>query len=227
MAQPPQWQAHVTPGYDEAMRQACADLLAGILTSAARRQSILGDPRDLHRSLFSRFTPSGFDEYAGTYRGTPDTAVVSKASGALSQLKPGAEYPFVPPNEVASRMATLLTTTHNLMADPTDDWGRLLTLTYTFAWFGKVHPFLDGNGHVQRAIFAAMATEFGIPLSTRFQIHPRPFGQLLATALEIFASTPPGEENAVLPLVAEYLAFFLDGPFIEPRKNIAPGSLYE
>lgn len=34
---------------------------------------------------------------------------------------------------------------------------KLLTLTYLFCWFGKIHPFLDGNGHDQRALFAAAA----------------------------------------------------------------------
>ena len=63
-------------------------------------------------------------------------------------------------------MILVLEHTRTLLADhTTDDYGKLLGLTYSFSWFGKVHPFLDGNGHIQRALFAAMATEFGYPLS--------------------------------------------------------------
>ncbi|TIQ21929.1 MAG: Fic family protein [Mesorhizobium sp.] len=107
-----------------------------------------------------------------------------------------------------------------------DSFKRLIALTYTFCWFGKIHPFLDGNGHVQRAIFAAMATDFGYPLSARFAIHPRPYDRLLATALEIFTRAPTGREDEELGLVAEYLAFFLDGPFNAPRKHVGNASPY-
>ena len=88
-----------------------------------------------------------------------------------------------------------------------DDYDKLIALTYTFCRFGKIHPFLDGNGHAQRAVFAVMATEFGFPLSPRFAIHPRPFDRLLAIALETFTRAPADEEQEDLGLVAEYLAF--------------------
>ena len=59
-------------------------------------------------------------------------------------------------------MVELLKNTHALLGKSSaDDYGKLVALTYTFCWFGKIHPFLDGNGHIQRAIFAAMATNFG------------------------------------------------------------------
>jgi hypothetical protein len=50
------------------------------------------------------------------------------------------------------------------------------------------------NGHIQRAIFAAMATNFGYALSPRFAIHPRPFDRLLALALEILTRAPAGKK---------------------------------
>lgn len=124
-------------------------------------------------------------------------------------------------------MDHLLKQTRDLFGDANaDDFGKLIGLTYTFCWFGKIHPFLDGNGHIQRAIFAAMATEFGFPLSARFALHPRPYDRLLATALEIFTRAPVGEENGELGLVAEYLAFFLDGPFNAPRKGVGSATPY-
>lgn len=146
---------------------------------------------------------------------------------ADSQIEPDTQYEFCLPNEVLSRMDMLLRETRNLLDDAnTEDFGKLIALTYTFCWFGKIHPFLDGNGHVQRSIFAAMATEFGYPLSPRFAIHPRPYDRLLATALEIFTRAPVGQENGELSLVAEYLAFFLDGPFNAVRKHVGSSSPY-
>jgi len=224
---PRRWQAHTAADYDAAMSARCGQILAEIVVDPLRRQAIIADPRDLHRELFAPFAPPDHPEYAGTYRGTLGTMLVDRRISAGSQLNPGSEYEFCLPGEVRPRMAELLKNSRALLADrKADDFGKLIALTYTFCWFGKIHPFLDGNGHVQRAIFAAMATDFAYPLSVRFAIHPRPYDRLLATALELFTRAPPGKENEELGLVAEYLAFFLEGPFNAPRKHIGSASPY-
>ena len=69
-------------------------------------------------------------------------------------------------------------------------------------------------------------TEFGFPLSPRFALHPRPFDRLLAIALETFTRAPADEEQEELGLVAEYLAFFLEGRFNAPRKHVGIASPY-
>ena len=225
---PPPWQAHDSADYDSTMADQCSMLLAEIIADPARRQAILADPRDLHRTLFASFAPPSHNQYAGTYRGTPGTTLAGRRMSSESQLEAGGQFEFCLPNEVPARMNLLLDHTQQWLRDASaNDYGRLLGLSYTFCWFGKIHPFLDGNGHVQRAIFAAMATEFGFPLSARFAIHPRPYDRLLATALEIFTRAPANEENSVLALVAEYLAFFLDGTFNALRKHISTSSPYD
>jgi hypothetical protein len=106
--------------------------------------------------------------------------------------------------------------------DEGDHTANLIALAFIFARLGKTHPFLDGNGHVQRAVFAAMATEFGYPLSSRFTIHPRPFDLLLCIPLELFTLAGPADEAKPLVAIAEYLSFFLDGPFTTPGMNLMP-----
>ncbi|VTZ49303.1 conserved hypothetical protein [Methylocella tundrae] len=49
---------------------------------------------------------------------------------------------------------------------------------------------------------------------------------MCATALEIFTRAAAGEENGEVGLVAEYLAFFLDGPFNAPRKHVGAATPY-
>ncbi|HRX73791.1 MAG TPA: hypothetical protein P5341_06770 [Hyphomonas sp.] len=44
--------------------------------------------------------------------------------------------------------------------------------------------------------------------------------------MEIFTRAPPGREVEELGLVAEYLAFFLDGPFDAPRKHVGTATPY-
>jgi fido (protein-threonine AMPylation protein) len=221
------WQAHDAADYDAVMTDRCSTLLTEIITNERRRQAILSDPRELHRELFKAFAPPSHPEYSGSYRGSPGTSLASRRISAASQLEPNRHYEFCLPNEVAGRMSCLLQHTQVFISESTaQDFKKLIGLTYTFCWFGKIHPFLDGNGHVQRAIFAAMATEFGYPLSARFAIHPRPYDRLLATALEIFTRAPVGKEMAELELVAEYLGFFIDGPFNSPRKHVGTATLY-
>jgi len=101
---PPAWQAHHATNYDSAMTGRCSTLLAEIISDPARRSQILADPRDLHRELFTSFVPQGHGDYAGTYRGTPNTALVDRRIFADSLIQPGNHYEFCLPNEVPARM---------------------------------------------------------------------------------------------------------------------------
>lgn len=225
----PGWQAHNAVGYDSIMKAKCGMLLEELVTDSSRRHAVLTKPHELHRELFTSFAPPGFGEYAGTYRGTQGTSLAGREISSRSTLNPQTTYPFCPSGEVPGRMSYLLKATQDLIDDGRNsgsDYQKLVALAYAFCWIGKIHPFLDGNGHIQRAIFAAMATEFGYPLSPRFAIHQRPYDCLLALALEVFTTAPSGKEDQEIALTAEYLGFFLDGPFNAPRTHIGTGSLY-
>lgn len=161
---PTKWQAHEATDYDTEMAAKCAALLAEIQTDQVRRQAILADPRNLRRELFGSFAPAVHPEYAGTYRGAVGTLLQDRVSRADSLIQVGKAYAFIPPMEVESRMIRLLSILQNCLSGPTPErYSDLITLAYGFCWFGKIHPFLDGNGPVQRAIFAVMATELGYP----------------------------------------------------------------
>jgi fido (protein-threonine AMPylation protein) len=209
------------------MNQVCSALLNEIIADPARRRTILSDPRSLHLELFAPFAPPDHAEYAGNYRGTTGTTIADRTISAESQLDPGTQYVFCAASRVPASMDWLSQRIQHLMETRSqDDFTNLIALTYVFCWFGRIHPFLDGNGHVQRAIFAAMATELKYPLSARFSIHPRPYDRLLGIALEMFTRAPTHEADRELGLVAEYLGFFLDGPFNAPRKNLGTASPY-
>lgn len=224
MTTPPEWQAYTMPGYDAAMTGACADVQQLILDDAAYRSSVLTDPRDLHRVLFAAFTPPGFPEYAGTYRGTAGTSLERRRMGAPQILDLKKSFAFEPPEKVAVALDFMLSEVRRelVLARSATPFVQLLILTHLFCWFGKIHPFLDGNGHVQRALFAAAATELAIPLGSRFAIHPRPFDRLLAWPLEMFTRAAPDQREHYLAMVAEYLSSWLAGPFDRPASGIAP-----
>lgn len=220
----PEWQAYAMPNYDAVMTEGCAAIQRRILTEPAYRTSVLTDPRDLHRSLFAHFTPAGHPEYAGTYRGTAGTALEHRRAGAPQLFSPQKSFSFEPPENVAPALDQLLSEIRRELvpARAATPFVKLLTLTHLFCWFGKIHPFLDGNGHVQRALFAAAACELSIPLAPRFAIHPRPFDSLLAWPLEMFTRATSAQRERFLAMVAEYLSSWLAGPFDVPASGIAP-----
>lgn len=223
MTTPPKWQAYTMPNYDSEMTRICAGVQQRILVDSAFRSSMFVDPRDLHRTLFENFTPAGFDEYAGTYRGAVGTSLERRRLGAPQVFSPKRNFSFEKPEEVASRLNFMLSEVRRELvpARSAAPFVQLLTLTHLFCWFGKIHPFLDGNGHIQRALFAAAATELEIPLASRFAIHPRPFDRLLAWPLEMFTRAAPHQREHYLAMVAEYLSSWLAGPFDLPASGIA------
>ncbi len=42
--------------------------------------------------------------------------------------------------------------------------------------FGYIHPFWDGNGHIQRLTFEALLSRKGIAMNGQWSIHPCPYG---------------------------------------------------
>ena len=97
-----------------------------------RRQAILADSRDLHRELFAGFTAAGYPECAGTYRGTPDTALADIRMSAPSQIDPDVVYEFCPPREVPWLMTELRLNTRSLLYEPDqEDYDKLIALAYT------------------------------------------------------------------------------------------------
>jgi len=224
MARYPTWQAHHAGGYDQAMREASAAFLARIEIDQPYRLSVIQDSRDLHRAFFLPFAPASHQEYAGTYRGTVGTSLESRIMGAPSLIEPGREFAFEDPVGLPEKVAYLL---GQVMAEleaarRAQPYEQLLFVTHLFCWFGTLHPFLDGNGHIQRALFAALALELGIPLSPRFSLHPRSYDRLLAEPLEMFTRAGEADRPACIATVAEYLSTWLAGPFDQPGAGIPP-----
>ena len=206
------------------MDKACIDFLRRIKADRPYRLSVLQDPRDLHRQIFLRSTPPGYPEYAGTYRGTPGTSLEARRMGAQSLASPGDEFAFEEPAGLPDKVTFLLEQVMGQLesARQAQPYELLLLLTHQFCWFGKLHPFLDGNGHIQRALFASLATELDIPISTRFALHPRSFDSLLAWPLELFTRAEECDRPIYLAMVAEYLGFWLAGPFDVAGSGIPP-----
>ena len=218
----PPWQVHSAEGYDEAMQLAAAEVFRNLQNNADYRRAILADPRDLHASLFRDFAPDSHPEYAGTYRGTVATSLEKREISAPTLFKPDGHFAFEAPEGLPDKVDFLLRqiTQEIQEAHHAPTYTQLLMLTHLFCWWGKLHPFLDGNGHIQRILFAAAAIELGIPLSPRFAIHPRSYDRLLALPLEMYTRAAENQRQQFIAMVAEYLSTWLAGPFDRPGSGI-------
>lgn len=183
----PTWHPHEHPEYNMILGQASAAVHESLNASSSQeRMAFVLDPRSIHRFLYDKLVPEGFDEYAGTYRGAAGTSLESRKISAIRQTD-GMQQVFLSPEKVAGRLETLAPIVQKIFngssASSKDEF--ILDCCRLFYAFGLLHPFLDGNGHIQRLIFLACLSERkDLKLHPKWTVHPRPYGIEMALAFE-------------------------------------------
>ncbi len=215
----PRWDLDTKENYDHYMECRCKTVIERLKNDKIERQQLYADPRSIHRELHVDLTPIGYSDYAGTYRGTIGSSVEHKKAYSKSDIPGNNEYEFTLPENVAAEMATFATETRELidavMGGPYDQ--KITVCAMIFVSFGSIHPFLDGNGHVQRLMFECIAYDFAIPLGAHWRIHPRPYSALFGVALEFNQKFGLDTIN----LITEYLNLFTleRNDFLLPKRS--------
>lgn len=186
------WAPHDLSHYDaDLTRSSEAELQRLATAGSANRLDFLMDPRAVHRRLYASLAPATHPEYAGTYRGTPGTTLEFRRSGV--PLSDGVNSQiFAEPNRVAHYMESVGARAKTIFdLAPNTPAGTVLTeIARLFYVIGMTHPFLDGNGHIQRLAFAACVIERDVlRLSPDWTIHPRPYDVEMRDAFETPTST--------------------------------------
>lgn len=159
----------------------------------------LADPRELHKFLYKGLTPVDHPAFAGNYRGSDDP-ILRKSYVAASFSETEGTKLLAPPSEVAECMqqygrAVLRTAVQRYdIAHAAVD-----ALAPVLIALGMIHPFLDGNGHIQRVTFAHLIQRFGFQLSDHWSIHPRPYDVQVDRALAA------GDKEAVCRLFSQFV----------------------
>lgn len=182
---PPEWHPHDDPRYDEVLSRTSAaevSLLRG--GSTADRLAFLCDTRGAHARLYQELAPPDYPEYAGTYRGTLCTSLAGRR--LVAQRLSDEEYvKFAEPAQVASHIANLNILISKNFAKHLPSNDVLEFAAKVFYFIGMTHPYLDGNGHIQRLVFLAIVLEHpDLELLPSWTIHPRPFAEDFALAYE-------------------------------------------
>lgn len=101
----PEWEPHTHPDYDAILHADCGVQLQRLRAGPSSiRRHFLADPRAVHKALYGQLTPPGYEEYAGTYRGTVGTTLEHRYV-ASDPFGEGATYCFARPEEVEKCMA--------------------------------------------------------------------------------------------------------------------------
>ena len=182
----PKWEPHNHPQYDATLLREGEELRIE-LDERSAVEDFLRDSRPAHNRLYRALTPVTHLEYAGTYRGTQGSSLEDRVIFAPHFDGTDRLRQFVLPQMVKSYMdvafkdavARVLVTSVGTSSDHFVQCARL------FYVFGLIHPFLDGNGHIQRLMFdRAIGLNRKISLSTKWTVHPRPYSEEMAQAFD-------------------------------------------
>jgi fido (protein-threonine AMPylation protein) len=183
----PEWHPERNPKYDQTMTEKSAEVLDWLqVCNSSDRLTFLRDTRRVHKKLYESLTPSGYPEYAGTYRGAIGTSLESRPAAARRLSSEGLTD-FQIAHKVSTDIEAFAALPEQLFARETHQRKETLLsdITKIFYFFGQIHPYLDGNGHIQRLMFAACVIERPeLSLRPEWTIHPRAYKEEFALCFE-------------------------------------------
>jgi fido (protein-threonine AMPylation protein) len=179
----PEWEYEQFPQCDQVLRGRSQTILLWMLrTTPSLRMLPAKDTRPIHGQIFDGLTPSGFEHYAGHYRGEaypcledyevkiahdpivghPAVNVLysmERFSTDIDQFLAETDFLWTINEQVFSRPQKLLRTVELLVA--------------LFVYFLEIHPYANGNGHLARFLVISALAKYDIIVS-RWPLHPRP-----------------------------------------------------
>jgi fido (protein-threonine AMPylation protein) len=154
----------------------------------------LRDTRDLHRRLFAPLLPQELLHAAGTYRGTPGTALETLERAVfISRKAPGLRNQdhCSRASEVAGAMDALGIRIAELWTGPAANRDAAYTaLAEVTHGFLATHPYMDGNGHIYRLILPVLARRLGLTARREWTLHPRPYDHIMSLCLQWYPDHP-------------------------------------
>lgn len=143
---------------------------------------LIVDTRKVHRHLFLDLTPSGYEYFAGHYRGEQfpelENYEIVRLPGALQDC---CKAPAVP--QVMQRFGLAIKkgiqkldsfTSQNSPKDSLN--GVVKFACDACVTFCQIHPYANGNGHISRFMIIAILSRYGYTVND-FYIDPRPISR--------------------------------------------------
>jgi len=165
-------------GGDDLLSLRCALVLSGL--SAAADDFVvaaLANPRQIHRLLYYELSPDDCPEAAGNYRGSNHPALKHNVV-AYSFNEGEGTTKIAAPHEVGDLMIKYgAFLRRDALREAATVEEKLTFITPIIVIFGMIHPFADGNGHIQRMTFQCLLERAGFAMAPTWRVHPCPYGE--------------------------------------------------
>jgi fido (protein-threonine AMPylation protein) len=135
------------------------------------------DTRPIHAHFFRQLTPPGYAYFAGHYRGEDYPALKQCRSGVTGDDRVGvnAEIVIARMQQLGEQIRYGMSILDNARSLSSVDH-LLNTVTFScqiFDQFLRIHPYVNGNGHIARFLLWTILGRYHYWLQT-FPIEPRP-----------------------------------------------------
>jgi fido (protein-threonine AMPylation protein) len=174
----PNWEYANYPNRVQVLQQEAQKILLSLRNGNLDIIKNVTDTREIHSKLFYRLTPPGYNYYAGRYRGEDENCLKHMQVGI-----PGTDVGYHPlvvldsMDILKSSMMTGFSQLDRVFDSDKEENEKLLYLVKfacdIFVQFLKIHPYVNGNGHIGRFIVIAILGKYGYWMSI-WNIEPRP-----------------------------------------------------
>ncbi len=155
----PFWEYSDHPRRAVVLRSEIPKVLAELRKNVLKTEDAAGDSRTLHSRIFLQLTPPGFQYFAGHFRGESFRCLKFCSVGIQGDPQVGC-----PPQTVLSAMNAFiyrvrqgLAKIDGLTGDPLAQFTHSIRLACNlFEVFLRIHPYINGNGHMARLIVWAV-----------------------------------------------------------------------
>lgn len=187
----PAWEYTQVPDAAETVANRCTNFLVSLRRGALDCEAFTRDTRRAHSQMFMGTTPVATPYYAGHYRGEKFRCLEFLHVMVLSDPRVG-----IPPDQVAPDMSNLadhiiragysaITSAHALPSSRLPDEEKLYYVVIfacrVLVEFLRIHPYVNGNGHMGRFIVWLILAKFGY-WPKRWPLHQSPsYHHLLKT----------------------------------------------
>lgn len=207
----PPWNYRTPANSSRVLTDQLQQLLVRLGGARGDTLGVIADTRRLHRHLFSGLTPTGYDYYAGNYRGSESRCLKHFAVGVQDDRSVG-----YPPEQVSSAMKRLGDILRSAIAGldegfalPNAKISRQTKLHFLvvfvsrmFVHFLTIHPYMDGNGHIARLMVWVVLGRYGYR-PKHWPIEPRTGDPEYLRTIRAYRSGQPQQlEHYILKCIA-------------------------
>lgn len=178
----PNWEYKDHPSANRYLPLRCNSVLVNLRYGRPSPRALVRDTRNCHSELFEGLTPPRCGYYAGHYRGELFRCLQFHKVGIKADPRVGA-----PPGNVAAALQVLTdalyqgfpaldtaTALPDAQLPPHDKVYYVVTFACrVFAEFLRIHPYVNGNGHMGRLIIWAILGAYGL-WPKRWPLNDRP-----------------------------------------------------